>query len=197
MGCCPHFFWLCASHTIFIAGAPESHNIQAALASGLLRRIPSIPLGVFLRHDCLGRPLAFSEEGGQLQVGISFSRHSGWLWGAAAQTIGLGIDVSGPEEFLSPYPDARVFTVDELGAAAKFVGSLPEARALLWGLKEAAAKALGTGFNKVEPSELTIRDWQPLEGQKITCRVDSPFGGFDALTGLVCGFRVAVATRIF
>jgi phosphopantetheinyl transferase len=108
----------------------------------------------------------------------------------------VGIDVSGPEDFLSPYPDARVFAVDELDAAAKFVASLPDARALLWGLKEAAAKALGTGFNKVEPSELTIRDLKLSEGRNIACRVDSPFGSFDALTGLVCGSRVAVATRI-
>lgn len=129
-------------------------------------------------------------------MGLSFSRYSGWLWGAAAQTIGVGIDVSGSEDFLSPYPDARVFAVDELEAAAKFVASLPEARALLWGLKEAAAKALGTGFNKVEPSELTIRDLKPSEDRNIACQVDSPFGGFDALTGVVCGFRVAVATRI-
>ena len=197
MGCCPHFFWLCASHTVFIAGALESPDLQVPLASGLLGRLLSAPLCVFLRHDCLGRPLAFSAEGGQLHLGLSFSRHSGWLWGAAAQTTGVGIDVSGPEDFLSPYPDARVFAADELDGAKDFVVSLPEARALLWGLKEAAAKALGTGFNKVEPLELQIRELKLSEGRNIACRVDSPFGSFDALTGLVCGSRVAVATRMY
>jgi phosphopantetheinyl transferase len=159
--------------------------------------MPSAPSRILLGRDPFGRPQALSADGEPLPLGLSFSRHSGWLWGAVAQTVSLGIDVSGPEDFLTPYPDARVFGFGELEAAAKFVASLPEARALLWGLKEAAAKALGTGFNKVEPSELSVRDLNPSDAGNIACRVDSPLGGFNALTGRLCGFRVAVATRIF
>jgi 4''-phosphopantetheinyl transferase superfamily. len=106
----------------------------------------------------------------------------------------MGIDATGPEDFPDPYPDARVFAHNELDAAARFVSSLPEARALLWSLKEAAAKALGTGFHKVEPADLRVEALTPAEAGILACRIHSPRGVMEALTGTPCGFRIAVAT---
>lgn len=191
----PHLFWRCGLTTVILAGAPETPRLQRSLAAGLLARLPSAPQDFLLTRDTLGKPSALSTAGESLPFGLSFSRYAGWLWAAVTEATDVGIDASGAEEFPPPYPDQRVFTANELDVASQFVASPPEARALLWSVKEAAAKALGTGFHKVEPRELTVDGLHPVCSGNLRCRVDSPLGGLDALTGTPCGFRVAIAAR--
>ena len=108
----------------------------------------------------------------------------------------LGIDVTGPEDFADPYPDPRVYAPGELDTGQRYSSSVPEARALLWSLKEAAAKALGTGFHRVEPVELEVEDLRQAGKHFLTCQITSPQGSLSALTSCANGMRVAVATRI-
>lgn len=109
--------------------------------------------------------------------GVSFSRAGGWLataWldPAAAQTgWRVGVDI---EQVASP----AFTTADGLGPVERSVGfsaaeqqavaGLPEAqqpavRATLWAVKEAAVKALGTGFHS-DPAELSVARADPTAG---------------------------------
>lgn len=192
----PHLLWRCGSTMVILAGAPETPGLQRSLAASLLARLPSAPQDFLLARDTLGKPSALSTAGESLPFGLSFSHYAGWLWAAVTEATDVGIDASGPEEFSPPYPDQRAFTANELDVASQFVASPPEARALLWSVKEAAAKALGTGFHKVEPIGLRVNGLRPVCSGNLVCHVDSPLGGLDALTGTPCGFRIAIAARV-
>lgn len=80
-----------------------------------------------------------------------------------------GIDLSRPGEFGPDYPYSRAFAPgeleraqDSLSALGKRVGdrALSDSRAfsaaLCWALKEAAVKALGTGFHRFEPADVCV-----------------------------------------
>jgi phosphopantetheinyl transferase len=196
----PILFWRCGRSTVRLAGALEAPGTRQVLVTQLLATMPPPAEDFQLEHNPLGKPLLLAVCG-HPSVGVSFSRHAGWLWAGATLNadIGadIGIDATGPEDFPDPYPDARVFALGELDAAAQFVSSLPEARALLWSIKEAAAKALGTGFNTVEPVHLRVEALAPADGGVLACRITSPQGVLDALTGTACGFRIAAATRLY
>lgn len=188
--------WQCGPATVLLAGARDAPGRQQVLARRLCARQAAATAFHGLKHDGLGRPLAVSADGESLLPGLSFSRHAGWLWAAASRATEVGIDVAGPEDFPDPYPDARVFSPRELHAGALASHSLAEARVLLWSLKEASAKALGTGFHRVEPLELGIHDLRPAGDTFLACRILSPQGGLTGLAGRVHGFRVAVAARM-
>jgi len=86
---------------------------------------------------------------------VSFSTSGSHQWAAVAWVDGLGVDMACPREFDPPYPVARVFGQSEIRMAKKVGVEGTSGYALLWSLKEAVVKALGTGFNGVDPGELT------------------------------------------
>lgn len=94
--------------------------------------------------------------GGTERRWVSFSRSSGTTWGAVAVADGIGIDASADADFDSRFPLARVFGSEELRWAEEACGSRSSAAALLWSAKEAAVKALGTGFRTTEPREVVV-----------------------------------------
>ncbi len=188
--------WHCGTAPVLLAGAVECPGLQQTLAARLLAKLFSGQQYFRLGHNGLGRPLAFASSGQPLQVGLSFSRYAGWLWTAASLTPELGIDVTGPEDFADPYPERRVYAPGELDAGQQYSSSIFEARALLWSLKEAAAKALGTGFHRVEPLELEVENLRQADKHFLACQITSPQGSLNALAGCANGMRVAVATRI-
>lgn len=188
--------WDCGGLRVLLAGALDATGLREDLARRLLRGLPGAPRAFRLDHDSLGRPRVLGPLGEESGWAVSFSRHAGWLWAAAAQTTGLGIDATGPEDFPDTYPDARTFAPKELDAALGFSASLSAARALLWSLKEAGAKALGTGFHRVEPRDLAVRGLAPWGQGAASCRVETGLGELDARTCVLFGFRVAVAVRI-
>ena len=85
---------------------------------------------------------------------ISFSHLHDETW-AAATTIPclIGIDAAREAEFVGPYPFHKVFHSSELATG------LPTA--CLWSMKEAVVKALGCGFNALNPLDVTL---QPASG---------------------------------
>jgi phosphopantetheinyl transferase (holo-ACP synthase) len=65
--------------------------------------------------------------------------------------------VAGVEEFPKEYPIHRVFHDEEFHQALMLAGGhAANASALLWSIKEAAAKALGCAFHLVDPREITV-----------------------------------------
>ena len=81
---------------------------------------------------------------------ISFSHLPGETWAAATTTpCFLGIDAARDEEFTEPYPLHKAFYPEELAG-----GRSP---ACIWTMKEAAVKALGCGFERLNPLDVVIR----------------------------------------
>jgi hypothetical protein len=176
--------------------APDRERLAAQVLESL-----GLPAeGWSLGHDALGRPLLLDSAGAELPARLSFSRlgkraeangPEGRQWAAAMRAedaAGLGLDVAAPEEFAPPYPVARAFAPEELAAAHGSGLAGQDALALLWSLKEAAAKALGTGFHRVEPLELCARNFrQTPEG--LACEVHGPVNILPALAErLPCGW---------
>ncbi|MHB8882453.1 MAG: 4'-phosphopantetheinyl transferase family protein [Thermodesulfovibrionales bacterium] len=109
----------------------------------------------------LGRPhLLIGEHEGP---SVSFSEGGGKLWAAlCADGSDIGIDAAGPDEFRGEYPFDRVFHPEELQHAVRMTDGAPEkAAALLWSVKEAVVKALGTAFHLVDPLQISV---SPSEG---------------------------------
>jgi phosphopantetheinyl transferase len=76
----------------------------------------------------------------------------------------VGIDVAYPQEFAGAYPFSRAFGPQEMDCVRDVAGQdTPRAAALIWSLKEAAVKAIGTGFNTHDPRE--VRVGNPRSGQ--------------------------------
>jgi hypothetical protein len=89
---------------------------------------------------------------------ISFSESKGTVWAAlCADDSEIGIDVATPGEFQGEYPFHRVFHPEELQHALSLAdGNLEGASALLWSVKEAVVKALGSAFHLVDPLQVTV-----------------------------------------
>jgi phosphopantetheinyl transferase len=107
-------------------------------------------------HDPLGRPqLLLGEAQGPA---ISFSEGGGKIWAAlCGDASDIGIDAAGTDEFPKEYPFHRVFHIQELQQALRLTsGGLEKASALLWSIKEAAAKALGCAFHLVDPRHICV-----------------------------------------
>lgn len=85
---------------------------------------------------------------------ISFSRGLKCIWAALGHGAGLGVDEASAIEFEIGYPYHRAFSPYELTWASDACGSLSLGSALLWSVKEAAVKSLGTGFHTIHPSEI-------------------------------------------
>jgi phosphopantetheinyl transferase len=95
---------------------------------------------------------------GDRRLAISFSEGGGNVWAAlSGEGCEIGIDAAGSDEFQGSYPLHRVFHPEELQHARKLTeGNVAEAAALLWSVKEAVVKALGCGFNLVDPRQITV-----------------------------------------
>ena len=105
----------------------------------------------------LGKPhLLLGEH--QLGPAISFSQGGGKIWAAlSGDDSDIGIDVAGSDEFQKEYPFHRVFHSQELQHALRLAGgNLEKASSLLWSIKEAAVKALGSAFHLVDPRQITV-----------------------------------------
>ncbi|MCF8075305.1 MAG: 4'-phosphopantetheinyl transferase superfamily protein [Desulfotignum sp.] len=104
----------------------------------------------------LGRPQLLL--GDHLGPAISFCKSGKTRWAAlCGDGHDIGIDVAQSQEFQGKYPFYRVFHPGELGHALKPAGDdLKQAAALLWSVKEAAAKALGCGFHLVDPLQVIV-----------------------------------------
>lgn len=120
-------------------------------------------IGLVLRRSPLGQPLLLVD--GLPGPAISLSRASGFLWGAASASPGVGIDVALRDEFVGPYPYHRAFGYPELSLATGCLGpDLPLAAAGLWAVKEAAVKAAGTGFHGFDPRDVKVLSLEAVTG---------------------------------
>lgn len=190
--------WNCGGVSVRLAGAPETPGLRRLLAERLLAASSVASwadgrAGFRLGHDALGRPLPLSAEGAPLGLGLSFSRHGGWLWAAAAAHPGLGVDAAGAKDFAGDYPDAKAFGPEELAEALALLGSREHARALLWSLKEAAAKAVGTGL-RTEFSAYAATGLR-REGAHFSCTMTTPLGPASARAEVIGDVHVAVAVH--
>lgn len=157
-------------------GLPGGPVVYAAAASGpgAKERLAARLLGeldgrggvevkrVQLTSDSLGRPRLLID--GRRGPRLSFSHDGGLTFGALSRTSGVGVDLAHEADFGPDYPIARAFTSSELRCASGICPSLEQSAALLWSLKEAAVKALGTGFHTVDPREVRCSDptsWGP------------------------------------
>ena len=89
---------------------------------------------------------------------VSFSEGGGKIWAAlCGDESDIGIDAAGHDEFRRGYPVHRVFHPQELQHALRMAdGDLEKASALLWSVKEAVVKALGSAFHLVDPRQITV-----------------------------------------
>jgi phosphopantetheinyl transferase len=77
----------------------------------------------------------------------------------------IGVDVAYPVDFAGHYPFGRAFSPEELDwARALCPDDTARSAALIWSAKEAALKAIGTGFNFFDPLE--VRVGPPLFGKR-------------------------------
>ena len=118
---------------------------------------------VTLETTTLGQPRLFL--GGQPGPAVSFSQAGGCLWAALAPVGQVGVDAALPSEFEPGYPLARAFQSVELDWARPLCGGdTAGAAALLWALKEAAVKALGVGFHRLDPLAVEAFSPKPWQG---------------------------------
>lgn len=89
---------------------------------------------------------------------VSFSEYGGNLWAAlCGDESDIGIDVAVSAEFDGDYPFQRVFHPQELLYALRLAGGdVQTASALLWSIKEAVVKALGSAFHLLDPRDITV-----------------------------------------
>ncbi len=119
----------------------------------------------------LGRPVLL--VGRRQGPRVSFCHAGGLTWAALANTRGVGIDLAHPQEFAGDYPLARVFSAGEMRRLRRLCPERRQRAALLWSLKEAAAKALGTGFHTTSP--LRLRCSAPLvEAGRLRFQISGP-----------------------
>jgi len=111
----------------------------------------------------LGQPLLLiGEEPGP---SLSFSEAGGLLWAALTGRGQVGVDTALEADFTPPYPYSRAFGREEWEWAWRHCqGQSAAAAALLWAAKEAAVKALGTGFHTTDPADLEVVPLGPAWG---------------------------------
>ncbi len=162
-----------------------------AVKNPFCRQIPDnqgpfpVQVGQFIRviQGPLGRPQLLL--GDHMGPAISFCASSQNLWAAlCGDAHDIGIDVAQSHEFQGKYPFYRVFHPRELSHALKSAEKdLKKAAALLWSVKEAAAKALGCGFHLVDPLQVIVypstgeaTGGAAWTGAKENCIYDFPVG---------------------
>ena len=149
---------------VVFTSAESRQGAGSCLASLLLRalvrldpRWGALPAkaSLSLGKSVLGKPCLHLGHGEG--PSLSFSHGEGRIWAAMSGSGGVGIDVSGPEEFPDGYPFARAFRKEELECAGAFCGhDRARGAALMWAVKEAAVKATGAGFNLFDPLEVRL-----------------------------------------
>jgi hypothetical protein len=123
----------------------------------------SAPGTVSLESTVLGQPRLRLK--GRPGPAVSFSRSGRCLWAALTLSGQVGVDAALPSEFAAGYPLARAFRGPELDWARPLNGGdTAGAAALLWALKEAAVKALGVGFNLLDPLAVEAVSPRPWHG---------------------------------
>lgn len=122
----------------------------------------------------LGRPLL--KLGGRPGPGLSFSGAGGRLWVAVAAAGQVGVDAAREADFAPAYPYARAFGPQEWDWAWRHCqGRAESAAALLWAAKEAAVKALGVGFHKLDPLDLEVAPGAPGgDGLELVVQASEP-----------------------
>ena len=152
--------WTLAGHGLRLAAVADGPGARQTLAEILAAALLGQELPWALERTSLGCPVLRCSRRGAPDAHISFSRRPGLLWGAVC-ALPLGLDAAGAEEFGPDYPRERVFAAGELELARPLCSSEGVAMALLWTLQEAAAKALGTGFNRLEPCDILAKRLRP------------------------------------
>jgi len=150
---------------VVFASAQAHSGAGLCLAVELLRALTRldpawhIPLdekALRLHKTALGQPcLILGDKPGP---SLSFSRGNGRLWAAMSSKGHVGIDVAYPQEFAGDYPFSRAFRPEELDYARIFDrNDLTRGAALIWSAKEASVKAMGVGFNRLDPLEVRVK----------------------------------------
>jgi phosphopantetheinyl transferase (holo-ACP synthase) len=134
-----------------------NHLIAMKSPPGVRRQFPkgaAFPIQV--ARGLLGRPHLL--VGAYRGPAISFSEGGEKVWAAlSGDESDIGIDAAGADEFQKEYPFHRVFHPEELRHALRSTsGSLENASALIWSIKEAVVKALGCAFHLLEPREIIV-----------------------------------------
>lgn len=156
-----------------VEGRPDEREVLAR------RLVPGWPAGALVPHDGLGRPLSVV-PGHQFSLArLRRAGHAVLTCGAACghpAVRGLGIDAACGGEFEPGYPVERVFRPLELEALRPFLGRVghewSEVMAAAWACKEAAVKALGSGFHHFEPLDVTVQEVRD-DGCDVALRVQA------------------------
>ena len=147
-------------------GPGQKHH----LVSGLWDHLLAVKNPLWMSKPCVNRdtfpiqvirgPLGKPQLllGDHIGPAISFCKSGQNAWAAlCGDEHDIGIDVAESHEFQGKYPFYRVFHPQELEHALKPAGEdLKKAAALLWTIKEAAAKALGCAFHLVDPRQMIV-----------------------------------------
>jgi phosphopantetheinyl transferase (holo-ACP synthase) len=149
--------------------APNTEASRHLLVSALWEHVLALKHPAWDHYQALGKGSSLQVVSGplgrpDLQVGgkrgpaISFSAGAGAVWAAlSGDDSDIGIDVAEAAEFAGDYPVHRVFHPEELQHAVKLTGGdRAMACALLWSVKEAAVKALGCAFHRVDPLQVRV-----------------------------------------
>lgn len=188
----------------WVEGGPDEREVLAR------RLIPGWPVGALVPHDGFGRPLSVVPSYHLTLTRLRRKGHAVLTWGAACghpAVHGLGIDAACGGEFESGYPMERVFRPSELDAVRPCLGQSghdrAEVLAAAWACKEAAVKALGTGFHHFEPLDVTVQGaregvggvtlWMEARGFNRTWILD---GVLWAETGIWIAVAVSVVTHL-
>ena len=163
---------------VVFASTPVMQGAKIRLANLLLGAVARMDPGlrmlhtendIYLHSTTLGQPLLLL--GSKPGPSLSFSRDNDRIWAAMSSKGYIGIDVAGFKEFYGEYPLTRAFLPEELKHAENYCPKdIPRAAALLWSLKEAAVKAIGTGFNRFDPLAVRVGKFQEKK-QGLICEV--------------------------
>ena len=151
-------------HTVVFASTESRPGVKHSLTLRLLRALagleprrdpPPHEKTLTLYKSALGRPCLLL--GGKQGPSLSFSHGKERLWGAMCSEGNIGIDVAYPDEFTGGYPFDRAFSPEELDSAGGLcLNDRARGAALIWSVKEASVKALGTGFHLFDPLEVRV-----------------------------------------
>jgi phosphopantetheinyl transferase len=144
------------SETVLVDWARDENGAKPELIGRMLERVN---WGMFsslkLEQTDLGQPILMLD--GKPGPHVSFSRDErGRIFAAVCLKSPVGIDAAHPKEFSGAYPFDRAFSREELGFALLITDGLTDAAALLWSFKEAAVKARGTGFHRIDPRNVFV-----------------------------------------
>ena len=109
---------------------------------------------ISLSADSLGSPRLSTSLPVALDVSFSYCRDR--IWAVIALDYPIGIDVENKESFSSSYPLSRVFSKREQLKFSEIAACRSSAAAALWTCKEAVAKSMKSGFNTIDPRDLSI-----------------------------------------